>query len=164
MTPNATALNFPPEYGAPKTKLEWSEVSAKVREAPMYWMSSVRPDGRPHLVPRDGLWVDDRLWYGGSPATVHNRNVAENRSVSFGIGEGLQAVIVEGVVDHLKVDGDLATLIAEESFRKYPQYGKQDPEGYSTGGVWRITPRRVMAWFNFPTDATRFTFGDDSDG
>ena len=41
---------------------------------------------------------------------------------------------------------------------KYPQYGEIDPASYLTGGAWMLQPRRVLAWINFPTDATRFVF------
>ncbi|MEV0388431.1 pyridoxamine 5'-phosphate oxidase family protein [Nonomuraea sp. NPDC050643] len=29
--------------------------------------ATVRADGRPHVVPVDGVWVDDRLYFGGRP-------------------------------------------------------------------------------------------------
>ena len=71
--PTATTLRFPPGYGTARRTMSWGEVRARLEAAPAYWLSTARPDGRPHVVPLDGIWLDDVWWYGGSPDTVHIR-------------------------------------------------------------------------------------------
>lgn len=155
--PIAERLDLPSEYGNPQKRLDWAEVEAKLKEAPVYWIASTRPDGRPHVVPRDGLWFDGGIYYGGSPQTVHHRNVGANPEVVIHIGEGLEAVIVEGKVQIEKPTKEKAARLADASYAKYPQYGRIPPTRYM-GGVSVLRPRRVLAWTNLPENATRFRF------
>ena len=69
---------MPAEYGLPKdTKglLDWSYVREQMTKAQHYWICTVTPDGRPHATPVDGLWIEDRLYFGGSPKTRWQRNL-----------------------------------------------------------------------------------------
>lgn len=157
MPPNIQQLELPPGYGNPSKKLDWESVRSRIERADVYWVASTRPDGRPHVVPRDGIWMDDGLWYGGSPETVHNRNIKLNGEVVFHIGSGQEAIIVEGVVSEEVPAPAASQRLAELSFEKYPQYGRVDPAAYKDG-VLVLRPRRVFAWTNLPHDATRFIF------
>ncbi|MGH8957805.1 MAG: pyridoxamine 5'-phosphate oxidase family protein [Acidimicrobiia bacterium] len=62
------------------------------------------PDGRPHVIPRDGMWIDGKLYYGGSPETVHYRNIVRNPEVAVHIGYGQEAIILEGAWTNLTED------------------------------------------------------------
>jgi hypothetical protein len=149
--------DFPPEYGNPTERLVWRDVEQKLESATVYWIASTRPDGRPHVIPRDGMWLDGGLYYGGSPETVHFRNITQNPHLTVHIGDGQEAIIVEGVVEIEKPSKELAERLADESFIKYPQYGRLDPSLYA-GGVSVLRPRRVLAWTSFTENATRFRF------
>jgi nitroimidazol reductase NimA-like FMN-containing flavoprotein (pyridoxamine 5'-phosphate oxidase superfamily) len=159
MNPVVDKPDIPSEYGNPKERLEWSEVERKLKDAAVYWIASTRPDGRPHVIPRDGTWLDGGLYYGGSPKTVHNRNIKRNPEVVVHISGGQEAIIVEGQVEIEKPTEEMAARLSEESFAKYPQYGRIDPRMYR-GGVCVLRPRRVLAWTVLPENATRFTFAD----
>jgi hypothetical protein len=76
MTQEPTSVDaprFPEGYGVPGTRGEtgeriaWSYVEEKLRLAVNYWLTTVRPGGRPHARPVDGVWVDGALCFGGSP-------------------------------------------------------------------------------------------------
>ena len=148
---------IPREYGNPTERLEWSDVEHRLAGASAYWIASTRPDGRPHVVPRDGMWLEGALYYGGSPETVHHRNISHNPNVVVHIGDGQEAFIVEGAVDIEKPSQEMAARLADESYAKYPQYGRMDPSAY-LGGVTVLRPRRVIAWTSFTENATRFRF------
>lgn len=148
---------FPSEYGDPKQRLEWNDVEDKLRSAAVYWIASTRPDGRPHVVPRDGTWIEGALYYGGSPETVHFRNITSNPEIVVHIGDGQEAIIVEGAVEIEKPDAEKAQQLSDASFAKYPQYGRMDPSMFM-GGVSVLRPRRVFAWTSFTENATRFRF------
>ena len=148
---------IPPEYGNPKKRLDWAVVEEKFAGAEVYWLASTRPDGRPHVVPRDGTWLEGGLYYGGSPQTVHNRNITNNPEVVAHIGDGQEVIIVEGAVEIEKPTKEFAERLAEASFAKYPQYGRNPPTLYM-GGVSVLRPRRVIAWTSFTENATRFRF------
>lgn len=149
--------DFPAEYGDPKQRLEWADVERRLESASVYWIASTRPDGRPHVVPRDGTWLDGGLYYGGSPETVHHRNITRNPHIVVHVGDGQEAIIVEGAVEIEKPTEAKATRLSEASFAKYPQYGRMGGEMYM-GGVSVLRPRRVLAWTSFTDNATRFRF------
>ena len=145
-TPRSEQMQLPPEYGNPNEVLEWSEVDGALRDAAQYWVASVRPEGRPHVVPRDGIWVDSAWYYGGSDATVHNRNIRSNPSLTIHIGDGMTAVIVEGEAHFGPPTPDVAQRLADEHNRKYSHYGMQaTPEQYLQMGTWTLKAKRVLA-------------------
>lgn len=157
--PTATLLRFPPGYGTPKKRLQWDVVRRLLEDAPAYWLATTRADGRPHVVPLDGLWVDDVWWYGGAPETVHIRNVTDRPQAVMHLADPMQAVIVEGVVQRVTLETEQAQRLAEVSNVKYAHYGMAN-----TADTYRkalgLYPDRVLAWTAFPKDATRFEFGE----
>jgi len=149
--------DIPAEYGNPTERLEWADVERKIADAPVYWIASTRPDGRPHVIPRDGTWLDGGLHYGGSPQTVHYRNITQNPNIVVHVGDGMEAIMVEGAVEIEKPSKEFAQRLADASFAKYPQYGRMDPKMY-LGGVSVLRPKRVLAWTVLFENATRFRF------
>ena len=98
---------MPDGYGLPESAgglLAWSQVEAELVAAQHYWLASVRPDGRPHVVPRWGVWLDDKFFYDGSPATRHTRNVEVHPAVTLNLESGTRAVIVEGTSTATRAD------------------------------------------------------------
>lgn len=155
--PTASSLRFPPGYGTATTTLPWPEVKARLESAPAYWLSTARPDGRPHVVPLDGIWVDDVWWYGGAPDTVHIRTVEANPQAVMHLPDPMQAVIVEGVVRRVSPPDETAQRMADVANEKYCHYGlKNDAATYVS--ALGLFPKSVLAWSAFPTDATRFRF------
>jgi PPOX class probable F420-dependent enzyme len=93
----------------------------RVEAARNLWMATVRPDGRPHLVP---VWyvVDAGRWYiCTAPGSVKARNLNRNPHIALALEDGTNPVIVEGeaqavspnpaVVDKFKAkyDWDITT-------------------------------------------------------
>ncbi|GAA1173940.1 pyridoxamine 5'-phosphate oxidase family protein [Ornithinimicrobium humiphilum] len=164
-TPTSSRPEFPEGYGLPETTdglLTWDQVEPRLRDAQHYWISSVRPDGRPHSVPRWGVWFDGRFWYDGAPTTRHTRNVEHNPAVTLTLESGTEVVIVEGESHATRVDPDDLGGRLSEAFGKYAAAGYTPaPDswaGEDGGGLRVITPGRVLAWFDFPNDCTRFSF------
>jgi hypothetical protein len=158
MEPVAEVLDLPKEYGVPTDPLDWTTVRAELERAEHYWIATVRSSGRPHVVPVDGIWIDDAWYYGGSETTVHYRSVVANPEMVMHLEDGMKAVVVEGQVRRTNPSGTLAQRIAEASRKKYG-YGP-DAGAYEKEGVLTLFPRRVLAWTAFPKDATRFRFDE----
>lgn len=163
--PRADRPVFPDGYGLPATTdgvLSWPDVAARLVPAVNYWLATTRPDGRPHVVPRWGVWVEGRFWYDGSPDTVHARNLAANPSCALHLEDGAQAVIVEGRSHPARAEPDGLGARLADAFAKYHDLGYRpaaDAWAADQGGGLRVlTPQRAFAWFSFPGDATRFTF------
>ena len=157
---------FPAGYGLPDTDeglLDWSAVEARLVESKHYWLATVRPDGRPHLIPRWGVWLDDAFYYDGSPTTRHARNLEANPACSLSLEDGWHAVMLEGTSIATRADADGLGTRLSAAFGKYHGDGyapKPDAWAGEQGGGLRVfTPVTAMAWFSFPTDATRFVFG-----
>lgn len=157
---------MPDGYGVPESDdgtLAWEAVEERLRAAPQYWMATTRTDGRPHVVPRWGVWVDGGLFYDGAPTTVHAQNLVANPACSLHLEDGWHAVVVEGRSAPAEPPGlDLGGRIAAAMAVKYGQRGyAPEPdawEGEGAGGLVRFTPAKALAWFDFPNDVTRFRF------
>jgi hypothetical protein len=157
--PRGEQLPLPPVYGSPKKMIRWSVVRKELEDAPTYWVSTTRPDGRPHVVPRDGLWLDDTWYYGGAAETIHNRNLRKNPAAVMHIGDGVKAIIVEGEVATATPSHDVAQRLSDMNNVKYAHYGANSTaETYTSGDYLALAPRRVLAWTFLPKDATRFLF------
>jgi nitroimidazol reductase NimA-like FMN-containing flavoprotein (pyridoxamine 5'-phosphate oxidase superfamily) len=154
--PVAELLELPEGYGKPRAPLAWERVHARLVDALRYWLATVRPDGRPHVVPVDGVWLDDACWFGGHPDTVKLRNLRRNPKAVIHLEPAERAVIVEGACEELFPDGELAVRLARLSNDKYGWGPK--PAEYTRTGAWCLRPERVLGWERFPLDATRFLF------
>ncbi len=156
---------LPDGYGLPEDDaglLAWAAVEDRLVPSLHYWIASVRPTQRPHLVPRWGVWLEGRFWYDGAPTTRHTRNVERNPNVSLSLEDGQQAVIVEGVSQAVRAAADGVGARIAEAFAKYHTLGYTPAadswSGDDGGGLRTITPQRAMAWFSFPADCTRFSW------
>ena len=160
MEPKAELLPLPPVYGKPRTTMAWGPVRSRLEEAPHYWVATTRPDGRPHVVPLDGVWVDDAWFGGGAPETVRHRNLEHNPQAAVHLPDPLQAVVVEGRCELVRDPSPQLRRRLFEASQKYAAmgYAPHDLESYDPSGMWMLRPRRAVAWASYPTDATRFTW------
>ena len=158
---------MPEGYGVPEADdglLTWDAVEERLVASHQYWMATTRSDGRPHVVPRWGVWLDGGLYYDGAPTTVHVRNLAANPACTLHLEDGWQAVVVEGTSTPADPPGlELGGRIAAAMGDKYGDKGYRPEhdawEGEAAGGLVRFAPRKALAWFDFPADVTRFRFG-----
>ena len=115
------------------------------------------------MVPRGGVWMDGRFWYDGAVNTIHVRNLTDNPSCVLHLEDGRQAVIVEGRSEAAEPPGlELGGRLVAGLAAKYADLGySPEPnsrEGSDAGGLRVFTSVKAMAWFEFPTDVTRFRF------
>jgi general stress protein 26 len=159
---SARAVRFPAEYGTPggpESLRPWSDVEARLRAAPNYWITTVGPGGRPHARPVDGVWVDGALCFGGSPETRWVRNLMANPAISVNLSSEAEAIILEGTA---RLVTDPAHVLAAPSMaaskEKYPQYhaGSETP----FRPFWALQPTTAFAWTleGFPRGATCWRF------
>ena len=115
------------------------------------------------MVPRWGVWLDGRFWYDGAIDTIHVQNLIENSACVLNLEDGRQAVIVEGRSEAAEPPGlELGGRLSAGFAAKYAELGYSPGpdswEGADSGGLRVLTPIKAMAWFDFPTDVTRFHF------
>lgn len=161
--PKISRPQFPPGYVEnPKSSVSWNTVEDRLRNAKNYWLCSVYPDGRPHVIPRWAVYVDGKIYYDGSPETRHARNIAQNPRAALHLESGDQALIVEGTARAAgKPSESLAARIAAAYCEKYTQFGYcPEPNQWDDGGLFVFTPQKVLTWTNFMDDPTRFTLSE----
>ena len=84
-------------------------------DAAIYWISTVRADGRPHVTPVIAVWRDWALHVSTGPEEQKHRNLMSNPNVVVTTGTnewtGLD-VVVEGTAARVSDDGALRDLAA----------------------------------------------------
>lgn len=156
-SPIAGRPQIPAEYGIPKENkglLKWSHVTERMIQATHYWICTIDTKNHPHVTPVDGLWLDDRLYFGGSPQTRRSRNLVANSAVSVHLDSSEDVVILYGNAQLQTPEHELAVRLAQASKAKYG-YGPR-PEDYEKMGVYVFRPHRALAWKQFPKDVTRW--------
>ncbi len=119
----AERARVPGAYGAPRGDaglLEWGWVVERMVEAPRYWVSAVNASGAPVSRPVDGVWLDDTLYFGGSPETSWVRALNANPEVSVHLESGVEVVILEGRVAEMRVSSrEFAERLVAQSKAKF---------------------------------------------
>lgn len=155
---------MPAGYGVDQAErfVTWEEIEAKLRDSLHYWLATTRPNGRPHVVPRWGVWLDGAFWYDGSPETIHVRNLREDPHCALHLEDGARAVIVEGSsIACEPIAGELGERLSAEFARKYSPDYTPPPDSWAdeiAGGMRTLRPLKVLAWTEFPKDLTRYRF------
>lgn len=152
---------FPKGYvDNPASFLTWVWVAAQLAESKNYWLCTVRPDGRPHAIPRWGVFLDDKFYYDGSSETRHAQNLTMNPHVSLHLESGEKAIILEGTsAPASRPDPELAKRLSEAYRIKYAALGySPEPTQWDEGGLFIFTPRQCLAWTVFFENPTKFVF------
>jgi hypothetical protein len=144
----------------PASYVDWEWVAVQLTESRNYWLCSVRPDGRPHIVPRWGVFIKNKFYYDGSPETRHAQNIMENPHVSLHLESGTQVIILEGTSKPAgKPDPIFAKGLAKAIGSKYADQGySPKPDQWDEGGLYVFTPRQCIAWTVFFENPTKFVF------
>jgi hypothetical protein len=108
----------------------------------------VRPNGRPHSIPKWAVWIDDRTYFDGSPETRHARNIAANPYVCVHLEDGFDVVIVEGIAGEAEGPSpELGERLAAAYGAKYTEMGySPKSDQWDGGGLFEIVPRMALAW------------------
>jgi hypothetical protein len=160
-TPKVTRPKFPKGYADnPVSYVDWNWVAAQLTESKHYWLSSVRPNGTPHIVPRWAVYMDGKIYYDGSPETRHVRNIEANPNICVNLESGTEVIMLEGVSGAAgKPSAELATRLSAEYKRKYKELGyAPEPDSWDGGGLFVFTPRQCIAWTKFNENPTKFMF------
>jgi hypothetical protein len=64
----------------------WPDAVAHLEEAGLFWVSTVRADGRPHVTPVVAVWMDGALYFTSGAAEQKSKNLAANRHCAVTTG------------------------------------------------------------------------------
>jgi nitroimidazol reductase NimA-like FMN-containing flavoprotein (pyridoxamine 5'-phosphate oxidase superfamily) len=122
MAENAPITELEPQFSSDDaTATPWAEAREILAAAKVYWLSTVRADGRPHVTPTAAVWLDDALYFSTGQTERKARNLAQNTHCVVTTGcnllEGLD-VVVEG--DAVRVTDEARfQRLADEYVAKY---------------------------------------------
>ncbi len=152
----ASRPKVPAIYGLKKDSplLPWSYVSDRMAAAKHYWLVTMSASGWADARPIDGIWLDEKFWFGGSPEARWRRNLQHDPRATVHLEDAEAAVMLQGLVRETKADPELATRLADASNEKYG-YG-QTADDWQSEAFLVFQPERGLAWKVLFEDATRW--------
>ena len=165
-------------YGAPiipwvkvRDRLEQGITQAPATGGPnrhTAWLATVRPDGRPHVMPVGVLWVDGTFYFTAGPNTRKAKNLAQNPHCVISVATEPFDIVLEGeamkVTDDAKLkriaeayaaDGWPATVRDGALYAPYSAPSAGPPPWH----VYEVTPTTVFGLGAAePFGATRWRF------
>ncbi|GAA2466923.1 pyridoxamine 5'-phosphate oxidase family protein [Streptomyces macrosporus] len=109
----------------------WSEATRGLEAAEVFWLSTVRVDGRPHVTPLLAVWLDGALHFCTGPTEQKARNLQRNPHCVLTTGTN---ILREGL--DLVVEGDAARIVTDAELRRLA-----DLYEAKYGPDWRFTVR-----------------------
>jgi general stress protein 26 len=148
---------------------EWAETQRALETAELFWICTVRADGRPHVTPLVAVYLDAHVYFCTGATEQKFLNLSNNAHVILMTGAngwdtGLD-VVVEG--DALPVtDEDLLRELAAAWTRKWDgrwQFDVADgafqhPGGEGAALVFVVKPAKVLAFAKGTFSHTRHRF------
>lgn len=161
MSRNEPITELEPHFSSDDaTATPWEEARERLALAEVYWLSTVRPDGRPHVTSIAGLWLDDTLYFSTGQTERKAKNLALNSRCVVMTG----CNVLEGL--DLVIEGEAVRVKDEARLRR-------SAEGYAAkyGRLFRFTVRdgafygegsetEVLVYELVPTTAFGFGKGD----
>jgi PPOX class probable F420-dependent enzyme len=145
--------------------LEWSWAAERLTASRNYWVASVWPDGRPHVMPVWGMWDDSTLWFSSSAGSRKSKNLRADPRCVITTEEASDPVVIEGTARPASDPAVLQRVIdlMNAKYATHIELSFLDPAVNTTFGV---RPRRVfgMRDADFTGSPTRWTFEDQPTG
>jgi pyridoxamine 5'-phosphate oxidase-like protein len=98
--------------------LPWSWATDRLRESHDYWVASGWPDGRPHVMPVWGVWVQEAFWFSSSPGSRKVRNLRARPECTVTTDDARNPVVLDGVAE-IRPDEPDRLLLLESMNAKY---------------------------------------------
>lgn len=97
------------------TPTPWKVGREQVLAAETFWLSTVRPDGRPHVTPLIAVWHGSAIWFTTGSEERKAKNLAKNASCILTTGrselvEGGLDVVLEGAAEQVTDDTQLQAI------------------------------------------------------
>jgi nitroimidazol reductase NimA-like FMN-containing flavoprotein (pyridoxamine 5'-phosphate oxidase superfamily) len=139
--------------------LPWSWAESRLRDSHDYWLATVWPDGRPHVMPVWAVWLDGCLWFSSSCRSRKARNLRARESCVITTDQAREPIVVEGRAELVVDRAQLAAVLAAENRKYSTNYGPEllDPEVNSS---FRIVPLWAfgLAEDDFTGSPTKWVF------
>jgi uncharacterized pyridoxamine 5'-phosphate oxidase family protein len=147
----------------------WTDARETIEKAEIFWLSTVRPDGRPHVTPLIAVWVDDDLYFCTGEDERKRRNLAQNPNCVLttgcnSISAGLD-IVVEGKAVRVISEAQLQTIATAFEAKYGPAWHFDVHADAFSGGegnvawVYRVVPVTAFGFAKGqPFSQTRWRF------
>jgi general stress protein 26 len=134
----------------------WDVTRRQIEDAELFWLTTVRVDGRPHVTPVVAVWCNDALYFGTGENEQKERNLRTNRHVILSTGcnewrEGLD-IVLEGVASRVtdqRVLGQLCEVWARKWDGRWTYVARdghfENPDG-SEVLPYTVAPSKILAF------------------
>ena len=140
--------------------LDWSWAAERLTAARNYWVATVWPTGRPHLMPVWAMWDDSMLWFSSAVGSRKSKNLRSDPHCVI-TTDASDPVIIEGQAAAVTEPARLQRVIdlMNAKYATHIEVGFLDPSVNVTFGV---RPHRVfgMRDADFQGSPTRWIFED----
>jgi general stress protein 26 len=148
---------------------EWEGTARALQTAELFWLTTVRADGRPHVTPLVAVWADGALHFCTGAEEQKALNLRGNPHVVLTTGrndwkEGLD-IVVEGEAARVTDDIVLERLAQAWRAKWEGQWQFQVQNGYFVHPaghevlVFSVNPLKILAFAKGPFAQTRHRFG-----
>jgi len=166
---NEPVTKIDPRFSDPDAvTTEWDETRRALKTAEIFWITTVRADGRPHVTPLVAVWLDGAIHFCTGATEQKAMNLRGNRHVILTTGcnhwdEGLD-IVVEG--DAVRVtDDNVLKRLAETWATKWDGRWRYEVssggfrgEGADPIPVFSVTPSKILAFAKGSFSHTRHQF------
>jgi PPOX class probable F420-dependent enzyme len=160
-TPRAERPHMP-GYGIaadPTGLLAWSWAEARLRASHDFWLATVTPGGRPHLMPVWAVWTGEVLWFSSARYSAKARNIAAGSAVSIATDDPYEPVVLEGTAEVVVDPAALRDFLDAMNAKYETSYGEDflDP---AANASMRLRPEKAFGLRekDFAGTPTRWTF------
>ncbi len=139
--------------------LPWSWAEERLTASKDYWVATVAPDGRPHVMPVWAVWDAGCLWFSSSLGSRKARNIDADPRLTMTTDNALEPVVVDGTADRV-VDRHARTRFLGLLNAKYGVDHAIEFLDPGVNGSYRVTPSRVFGLVeaDFVGSPTRWVF------
>lgn len=150
-----------PEYGLldagqGRGLLPWAWARERLERSHNYWVSTTRPDGRPHAAAVWGVWSNEAFYFSTGRLSRKARNLARDPNCVVCTENASEAVVVEGLAQTV----DDSKVLQQVSRVYEAKYGSGYP---GDSNVYTVQPRVAFGFIEaeaeFTGSATRWRFG-----
>lgn len=145
----------------------WVDAEQELSRAELYWITTVRADGRPHVTPLVGVWHDGAAHFTTGPEEQKARNLEHHQQVALTTGTNTWAagmdLVVEGTASRV-TDAAQLQAVSDAYVAKYGEVWRFDVVDGGFHGddnfalVFRVDPAKVLAFAKEPHGHTSIRF------
>jgi general stress protein 26 len=102
--------------------LPWSWAEERLAASRNYWVATVWPEGRAHLMPVWGMWNEGAFWFSSSNGSRKARNLMADPRCTVATEDADSPVVLEGMARHVTDRETLARMLAWENAKYETDY------------------------------------------